>query len=51
MKNFEITYQNGNKDWFSAECIVDYFENPEHWGRSKDSLKGIIKVEECVSGL
>ncbi len=46
MKHFEITYANGGKDWFTADCIADYFEHPEHWGRSKDSLQAIVKVEE-----
>ena len=46
MHEFEITYANGQRDWFKADCIADYFENPEHWGRSKDSLQAIVKVVE-----
>jgi len=48
MKHFEITYSNGNKDWFTADCIADYFSNPENWSRSKDSLQAIVKVEESL---
>lgn len=51
LKHFEITYTNGSKDWFTADALADYFENPEHWGRSKDSLQAIIKVELSKNNL
>jgi hypothetical protein len=49
-RHFEITYANGGKDWFTAKCIADYFAKPQDWGRSKDSLKNIVKVEESSLG-
>jgi hypothetical protein len=44
MDKFEITYANGKKDWFEADCLADFFESPEDWGRERDCLKSIISV-------
>lgn len=46
MKLFQITYANGNSGHFAAECIADFFENPEHWFMTKDSLRAIVKIEQ-----
>ena len=46
MEHFEITYKNGGQDWFTAVCIADYFNQPENWGRSKESLKDIVEVKK-----
>ena len=46
MKVFEITYDNDGHDWIQTRNIAEYFANPQNWGRSKDSLTRIKKIEQ-----